>query len=196
MSGCQNLMTRFLFISLTLLFYSRAQSQDFCERVSVPQDRTIDLSIDRIKSDKDVTWKIMGSFVVDQTLNKTFELAQKIERLEHVIPLVNIFNLSEDRKELQCGLQIFYGVKFQQTFKIEPHSSEKKINVQFIQGSFKGLQGHVCFLEKGQNQTSVTFITNGLLSSDPVPFFLTNSMLEGLSKSVLRRWRTDIESQK
>jgi ribosome-associated toxin RatA of RatAB toxin-antitoxin module len=195
MGVLKNLTTRFLIITLTLIICKQARPNNLCESIIIPNDRSVDLSIHREKTDSDVKWKITGAFVVDQELNKTYESAKKIERLENVIPLVNIFNLSEDRTDLQCGLQIFFGVKFQQTFKIEPQDSEKKINVRFIQGSFKGLQGQVCFLEKGQNQTAVTFITSGRLTSDPVPFFLTNSMLEGLSKSVLRRWRTDIESQ-
>lgn len=195
MTVINNLTIRFLIITTTLLICKTARPDDFCEYITIPKDRTIDLSINRVKSDSEVKWKIVGAFLVDLELNKTFDSAKKIERLEKVIPLVNIFNLSEDRTQLQCGLQIFFGVKFQQTFTIEPQDSEKKINVRFIQGSFKGLNGIVCFFEKGTNQTSVTFITQGQLASDPVPFFLTNSMLEGLSKSVLRRWRTDIESQ-
>lgn len=181
------------FLILCLKFELFAMAK--CPNLMIPKDHSIDLSIQRNFSEYAVTWTIQGAFVVDKELDKTFEAAKKIERLEHVIPLINIFNLSEDRTQLQSGIQLLPGLKFQQTFKIEALNEIQKFNVQFIEGSFTGLIGQVCFSELTKKQTKVILSSAGSLANDPVPFFITNSMLERLSKSVLRRWRNDIESQ-
>ena len=161
----------------------------------IPLDRSIDLSIERENSHHGVAWTIQGAFVVDKDLDTTFEAAKKVERLERVIPFINIFNISKDRTQLQCGIQLLPGLKFQQTFKIEVLNETQNFNVQFIEGSFTGLTGQVWFSELNKKQTKVMLTSTGDLAKDPVPFFISNSMLERLSKSVLRRWRNDIESQ-
>ncbi len=184
-----------LMLTLFLFTSSSSFSDESCPKVSIPNDRSIQLTIHRSSSDHKSIWRIQGAFVVDKDLKNTFEAAKKIERLEQVIPLINIFNLSEDRKKLQCGLQLLPGIRFQQTFQIEVVDISQKFNVQFVEGSFTGLSGQVCFSSNDKKRTDVIVAATGTLDHDPVPFFITNSMLERLSKSVLRRWRNDIESK-
>ncbi len=193
------MLNKKLFFSPLILIFclttsSTSLSEESCPKISIPNDRSIELSIKRSSTDLKSDWTIQGTLVVDRELEKVFEAAKKVERLENVIPLINIFNLSKDRKKLQCGIQILPGVRFQQTFQIEILDEIKKFNLKFVEGSFTGLTGEVCFSSYQKNQTAVTINAFGHLDKDPIPFFITNSILEHLSKSVLRRWRNDIEN--
>lgn len=189
-------MTFFLSLAMVLLYSLLAAAGDACTLTAVPADRAIQLSITQLALNHTETWNINGALVVDKTLSATFTAAKKFERLEQVIPLINIFKLSEDRKNLQAGIKLFPGVSFQQTFAIDVQDRLNLIELHFTEGSFAGLNSRICFLALNENQTAVTVFTTGNLAENPVPFFITNGMLERISKSILRRWRNQIESEK
>lgn len=179
---------------LVITCHLAATADESCSAIIVREDRSIDLSIKRESLQHAEAWTIKGAFIVNKTVNKTFEAAKKIERLQQIIPFINIFRLSEDRKKLQCGIKLLPGLSFQQVFLIDMTEETKLINLQFTEGSFAGLIAQICFSAVNENQTAVTLTTTGSLPEAPVPFFITNTILESIGKSVIKRWRNQIES--
>lgn len=192
---------------LTLLLSLAAFANEPCPKIDIPQDRKVMLSIEQQSLENSEAWAIQSAFVVNRTVAESFERAKKFERLEHIIPLINIFNynsnyttnyttnLSEDRKILEVGIKLLPGLSFRQTFQITVLEYNQSLLLQFTEGSFAGLAGQVCFSTFNTHQTAVVVNSTGKLKNNPVPFFVTNSMLEAISKSIIRRWRNQIETQ-
>ena len=186
---------RYHILNLVLLFSSSAFANESCPTMDIPQDRKVLLSIEQQSLDNSEAWIIRSIFVVNKIPAESFEITKKFEQLEHIIPLINIFNLSEDRKTLEVGIKLLPGLSFRQVFQIAVFENNQSLQLQFTEGSFAGLAGQVCFLSVNSNQTAVVVNSAGNLKKNPVPFFVTNSLLEGLGKSIIRRWRNKIESQ-
>lgn len=179
---------------LVLLLASSAFANELCPRMKIPQDREVSLSVNQQRFESSEAWIIRSIFVVNKTPTESFEFAKKIEKLEHIVPLINVFNLSEDRKTLEVGIRILPALSFRQIFQIAVLENNQ-LQLQFTEGSFAGLTANVCFISVHTNQTAVIVNSSGNLKNNPVPFFVTNSMLEAIGKSIIRRWRSGIESQ-
>ena len=186
---------RYHILNLVLLFSSSAFANEFCPTMDIPLDRKVLLSIEQQSLENSEYWIIRSIFVVNKTPAESFGIVKKFEQLEHIIPLINIFNLSEDRKTLEVGINLLPGLSFRQVFKIAVLESNQSMQLQFTEGSFAGLAGQVCFLTVNSIQTAVVINSSGNLKKNPVPFFVTNFMLETISKSIIRRWRNQIETQ-
>lgn len=185
----------FNFLNLVLLLGSAAFANELCPRMDFPKDREVSLSIEQQRLENFEAWTIRSIFTVNKIPAESFEIAKKFEQLEHIIPLINIFNLSEDRKTLEAGIRLLPGLSFRQIFQIAVLENNQIFHLQFTEGSFAGLAGQVCFLAVNSNQTAVVVTSSGNLKRNPVPFFVTNSMLEVIGKSLIRRWRNNIETQ-
>lgn len=185
----------FLTSFAAIIFALNVPASEPCADVTIPPDRKINYTLHRPFINNIQEWAILGAFTVNKSPHFTFVGAKKFESLEAIIPFINIFNLSEDHKTLKAGIKLFPGVSFQQVFQIAVVEEHKQIKLQFTEGSFAGLSAQLCFIPFGDNQTAVLFLNTGNLSEDPLPFFVTDSMLESLSKSMIRRWRKGIEAQ-
>lgn len=183
-------------LSIVLLMNLSAYASGPCPRPDISQDRKIFLTLDQKKFDYTEAWVIHSAFTVNRSLTETYNAAKQLERLEHIIPFINIFKLSADRKTLEAGIQLLPGLSFRQIFQIDIQDRDQIMKLQFTEGSFAGLSGQVCFLSNEAQQTAVIVYAAGNLKANPVPFFITNSMLESLGKSVARRWRKQIENDK
>lgn len=186
---------RLIIVSLTLLGSFTAFANEPCPKIDIPQEHKVSLSIEQQSLEKSEHWTIQSAFAVKKSVAESFDRTKQFERLEQIIPLINIFNLSEDRKTLEVGIKLLPGLSFRQTFQIAVNDVNKTIQLQFIEGSFAGLTGHVCFLNYNIQHTAIVMTATGNLISNPVPFFVTNNLLEALGKSLIRRWRNDIEKQ-
>ena len=181
-------------VNFILLLSLSALANGPCPKPDLPQDRKIFLTLVQTKLKNTEAWTIQSAFTINKNLAETFQAAKKIESLEHIIPLINIFKLSEDRKTLEAGIQLLPGLSFRQIFQIEILDHDHMMKLQFTEGSFAGLSGQVCFLTNDTNQTAVVVYAAGNLKANPLPFFITNSMLEAISKSIIKRWRNHTEN--
>ena len=193
--------------ALTLSLHLNASANESCStffasdqflntlKFNIPENRKVDLLVKRQSQDELDTWSTQGVFVIEKSTAASFAAAMQFERIQQMAPFMNIFEISSDRKKIQCGIKILPGLSFKQNLQIRVNEKKQLINLLFTEGPFAGFQGQIRFIEINETQTAVTLLSSGRVVNTQIPFFITTSVLESLSKAVINRWRTQIESE-
>lgn len=139
-------------------------------------------------------WDIEGFARMNASLNNVFDKGLEFERIKETSDLINVFEISKDRRFITVGIKVWPFSAFTQKIEVRPNARNYTMDLEFQEGVLEGLTGVVVLIKANDQQTDVQVKIDGQVLSKNVPMVLTASFLETASKTISQRLKENIES--
>lgn len=139
-------------------------------------------------------WDIEGFARMNASLNNVFDKGLEFERIKETSDLINVFEISKDRRFITVGIKVWPFSAFTQKIEVRPNARNYTMDLEFQEGVLEGLTGVVVLTKANDQQTDVQVKIDGQVLSKNVPMVLTASFLETASKTISQRLKENIES--
>ncbi len=159
------------------------------------QSDEIELSVkNKVMDSSREYWDIEGFARMNASLNNVFDKGLEFERIKATSDLINVFEISRDRRFITVGIKVWPFSAFTQKIEVKPNVRNYTMDLDFQEGVLEGLTGVVVLTNANDQQTDVQVKIDGQVLSKNVPMVLTASFLETASKTISQRLKENIES--
>lgn len=139
------------------------------------------------------TWRAEAVGLIKAPVSYVYAEAQNYQDFVNASMVLNLSNVSEDRKSFGIGFQIPLLGAFVQRVRLEPIAETNEIAVWLESGPFEGLTGRLQILPKGVQQAELRAIFQGPVKDQWFSPLLSPLILEKMTRTFLMRMRSKVE---